>query len=489
MKRDELKMLVDQLDVDVELLKSRVSKLETKLSFINYVVPTLQMSPTQLNIHNIGNLKIDADLVLKLRKTNLGQIYLKYLKPIPFIRKVVILMWRLSYPKYRNFLTLLPWANSKISWRPLMKMNDFVKANQCSCIEVFASVRVETPPVKVMPSEDQVLLDAPTDHYIFPPIYVAELDMATIYGGSNLVFLRDAVIYHDLYDFQRDYTSEELHGRHLVDVKSMRMRLLLDASEFKNLTCAASFVDSCATNYAHWITEVLPRIAVFCDLPEYADIPIIINAGLHPNIMQSLAIIVGHREVFTLHVGQAIKVHKLIQTSVTGYVPFGVRNKHSSFHRHGAFSPSALNLLKSKMESYLVNNTRGWPEKIYLRRLSNERNIENISEVEKIINEKCYAFIDPESLHFIQQINLLSNSTQVVAATGAALCNAIFSKKNTLITVLMGKHDEMIYRYWANMLQALGLSVSYVLGPQSNAFNEDIHGDFKIDVDALKMII
>jgi len=45
----------------------------------------------------------------------------------------------------------------------------------------------------------------------------------------------------------------------------------------------------------------------------------------------------------------------------------------------------------------------------------------------------------------------------------------------------MAKHENMIYRYWLNMLSPLQVNVSYVLGEIVEKQELGIHGDFFID--------
>ena len=42
----------------------------------------------------------------------------------------------------------------------------------------------------------------------------------------------------------------------------------------------------------------------------------------------------------------------------------------------------------------------------------------------------------------------------------------------------MAKHEEMIYRYWCDMLTPLQIGVSYVLGNLVEASKLGIHGNF-----------
>lgn len=234
------------------------------------------------------------DIVTRLKETWAGRFYINHLKQVPLIRRLIIVLWRNLYFFYAHFVAANFSSRPANRWRPLVKLADYVESSNIPTIKVFDAVRVDTPAPKVFPAEDQAYLVSPHDHYVFPPVYVAELRDVEVYGGTNLLFAHDAVICHDLYDFERDYTSEELHGRHVISPKKKLMRLLSDDAAPEQMLLAAAFLDACAHNYAHWLTEVLPRIAAFCSIKQYANVPILVDDGLHRNIMESLLLVVGH---------------------------------------------------------------------------------------------------------------------------------------------------------------------------------------------------
>uniref|UniRef100_UPI0040553A1C glycosyltransferase family 61 protein n=1 Tax=Orrella sp. TaxID=1921583 RepID=UPI0040553A1C len=437
----------------------------------------------KINLIEILPPKLAASTLDRLQKTWIGIIYLKYLKPIPIVRGGVIRAWRLLLPLYAKVLAGLPTADSARAWHPIIKMQDFVLANQCIYQQIFEPVRVKTPAPKVLPAEDQALLVAPHDHYVFPSIYVAELGQATVCGGSNLVFVDGAVICHDLYDFERDYTSEEMHGRHFIEPTTNRMLLLHKNPEPSKIDCAASFEDACAPNYAHWITEVLPRVAVFCDVSAYAEVPIIVNAGLHPNIMQSLSLVVGNqRKVIALPVGRSITVNNLVQTSVTGYVPFERRNDKLQGYSHGMFSSLAFASLSAKIKPYMNQpKHEPWPSKIYLRRNSGIRKVLNIDEVENVLFSNGYVAVESEKLDFIQQASIFHDAQYIIGSSGAALANFVFCGSKTKIDIMIGRLEGTNYWYWQNMAASVSNDVTYYLG-RAQCANNGVHSDFYVDL-------
>lgn len=481
---EQLMVSLEQLEnepLDIDEPPSREPSIVSWCSPESDVAESMRLSVTKLR--KIEQSTGSPDILVRIKRNWIGCFYQKHLKQIPLIRGLIIWLWRNWYPAY---VTLNVRTGSRVAkrWRPLVKLAEHVETLQIATIKVFDAARVDTPVPKVFPEEDQSHLISPHDHYVFPPVYVAELDNALVYGGTNLVFIQDAVICHDLYDFERDYTSEELHGRHVIDASKRRMRLLKHDAMPEKIALAATFVDACAPNYAHWLTEVLPRITLFCVDQRYSGIPIVVNDGLHDNIMESLFMVAGSdREIITLPIGRALLVDELYLTSVAGYVPFERRKTKLPGHSDGMFSPSALELIRDKVDA--VNDEsegQNWPEKIFLRRNSGLRKVANAAELEKLMVYRGYSIVEPEKLTFTQQVQLFKNAKKIVAPTGAALSNAIFCKPGTQVTVLMAKHGNMIYRYWCNMLTPIGVNVSYVLGNTVGGGNVGIHGDFMVGI-------
>lgn len=430
---------------------------------------------------------VAPDFLVRIKRSWIGHFYQSHLKQYPLVRRPTIWLWRNAYLIYVNHISVYFGSRTAKRWRPLVKLGDYVKTSNFPTIKVFEAERVDTPVPNVFPFEDQAYLVAPHDHYVFPPVYIAQISDALVYGGSNLVFAHNAVIYHDLYDFERDYTSEELHGRHLIDAKKKRMRLSRHDAVPQKILVAAAFVDACAPNYAHWMTEVLPRIATFCSVEQFAKIPIIVDDGLHRNIMESLAVVVGSgREIITVPVGRAISVDRLYVTSVTGYVPFDRRDAKLTGHSHGLFSPLALDLLKKRVLPIAKKiRMQDWPRKIYLRRTSRGRTIINEFELEKALFDRGYVVITPENLGFLQQVALFKNAEKIVSATGAAIANTIFCKPGGRICILIAKHQNMAYWYWINILSSIGIAADHVLGDIKGDPSKGVHGDFYIDINNL----
>ena len=427
-----------------------------------------------------------TDISSRLRSTWLGKLYTRNLKKHGFVRLITYWIWRNGYPVYARMATRFVGGKGK-KWRNLIKLRDFSQKTGAETFKLADSALVETPRPRVFPICDQSYLVSPHDRYRFPEIFVARINDAMTYGGTNLILVDDEVVCHDLFDIKRDFTSEEMHGRTLISPKAKRIRWLLHDKAPEPIPVAATFVDACAPNYAHWMTEVLPRIVLFCGDERFKDVPIVVNDGLHQNIMHSLLLVAGpDREIITLPVGRAMAVSELYVTSVTGYVPFGRRKTKLSGHSHGVFSPWALAELRNRFNLFGQRiDEETWPEKIFLRRNSGVRRLVNAAEVEKLLTAHGFTMVEPEKLTFLQQIRLFKNAKVIVSSTGAAVANAIGSRPGVEVAILMNKHQDMIYRYWNNMLSPLGIRVSYLLGDIVENHDLGIHGDFTVDTNRM----
>jgi capsular polysaccharide biosynthesis protein len=438
---------------------------------------------TKSNIIRIDKISGKPDIWVRLRATYAYRLYITHLKKHSFVRRLTIWMWCNLYPAYITVAHYIERGETK-RWHPLVKFDDFVKLLDLPTTRVFDATRVETPAPKVHPIEEQHYLVSPHNHYIFPPVYVSEVSDALVYGGTNLIFVDGAAIAHDLYDFERDYTSEELHGRHVIDAGRMRMRLLRRDTAPAEFDAAAAFVDACAPNYAHWLTEVLPRISIFCSLEQFSAIPIIVNDGLHENIMESLALIVGsERLVIALPIGRALRVARLFMTSVIGYVPFERRDKKLANHSHGLFCAPALELMRTRLNSFAyLNPVQKFPSKVYLRRTADGRNVKNRTELEMLLVAAGFVTIETEKLNFIQQLSLFTNTIDIIGSSGAAVANLIFARSATNITIFIGGLEGTSYWYWQNIACATNKSVEYILGAIEHEL-DGIHSNFKLDLE------
>ena len=420
----------------------------------------------------------------QLFSTSLLKFYRAHLKKIKLLRFVFLAVWDFGLA---TVLKLHSKYINREKTYSIAALKSYIQRHHCPVRVIAQPEQVTTPPPDVVPKSEASYLISPHDEYVFPELYVATIENAVVTGGSNLVTTGHKAICHDLYDFRRDNTSEELHLRVYISPRMKRLKWLFPDKSPLHLPVAATFVDGCALNYVHWMTEVLPRIALFCSVEEYKDVPIIVNSGLHQNIVESIYFIAGpNRRVLILPLGRDLLVQKLYMTSVTGYIPFGWRNDeyNTTPEYHGQFSPTALGLIRERMLAYASSApATAWPKKIYIRRNSAARKITNAAALEYALVAQGFTIVEPESMTFAQQVLLFANATVIVGSSGAALGNIVFAPTRAKIYILIGKHRDASYWYWQNIARACGNTVHYVFCRVKPSLQPARHSDITVGLD------
>jgi capsular polysaccharide biosynthesis protein len=408
------------------------------------------------------------------RSTRLGRFYFGRLKKYRIVRVLIPPVWRAC-----RLLYLHVWTLRRAFPRTLMPLSVYATSSETALL-VQREI-VVTPAPRVFPENRNRRLVAPHTQYEFPEIFVTRVRNALVTGGTNLIVTDSVVVFHDLYDFTRDYTSEELNWRTYVWPRQNRIAWLTSENPQRKIARAACFTDACAGNYAHWLTEVLPRIRLFCTLPSSAGVPLIVNDGLHLNIMESLRAVAGDgHEIVVSPTAFSVQVEHLYVVSVTGYVPFQRRTNRLKDHSHGLFSPRGLLSLRECLQQNMKCSPRGSQRRIFIRRNSGIRNLANAREMEQILTARGFSAIEPERLTFAEQVAVFSNADVIVGATGAAFGNLIFCRPSTQIVILISDYKYMPYWYWQNMACAVGNKVIYVLGKCSGV-TPHLHSNFTVN--------
>lgn len=321
---------------------------------------------------------------------------------------------------------------------------------------------------------------------------VAVFENAEVRGGSNFVFLSDGrVLHHDLLKFATDRVPEEGGRQGLrFDVASGKIWCLNLGGADRWLAEGAVFCDGVARNYAHWLTEVLPRIALFYAEPGRSGIPLIVDQGLHENIMASLrTVLPSQAKIYLLPCGVSLSIKKLHYVHAVGYIPFEPRGKKAIGHSHGVFAPDAMKSMVLRIKTCFSMHEANSRRRIYVKRNSGVRNMINSSEVEAMLVELGFVVVEPEKMNFEEQVRVFHEAEVVVGATGAAMANLLFCRAPCRIVIFMSTHPDTPYYYWQSVATSVGLQVGYVLCPPVSPNPASVHCDFIAPVDEFRKVL
>jgi capsular polysaccharide biosynthesis protein len=413
------------------------------------------------------------------RQVSLFSFYFKSLERYSLFRLIGKFFYPLGRGVVWKIIRRLGQAKEKLH---LITLKDFVKNKEIEKTGLIKASIVKTIAPHFISSGKIAFKKSDYPSERFPEIYVATIREATVIGHSNLSIVNNEIISHDLLAISTDLTPEEKHLKIYRHGNFFRLTHKIMTKKHEKLAEAASFVDGLSYNYAHWITEVLPRIVSFCSSNQYSHVPIVVDDKLHKNIMATLEKVVGRRIVYLLPRNQIVKIDKLYVTSVAGYIAYERRYKFIQPSSEGKFNAHAMRLLVSLLKP--LNDNKQTPQRIYLRRNSGYRNLTNQNEIEALLTRHRFTIVDPAKLSFLEQVNYFSKAKVIIGPTGASFANLIFCNKKVNLAILVNNDTNMIYKYWVNLASIMDIQVNYITG-KSKQFFGGIHRDFSVDLDLI----
>lgn len=426
-------------------------------------------------------------LLKRLKQNRLGQLYIKASKRVVLVKNIEIRLWRVVMQAMGIYEIAKTIADCGFKETYSLKRIDKLYMTKKN-IAFKSSLKKERSSTTILPASQEIARNIKllTTRNSNCPTTIHEIDNATIFGKSNLVFTDNYALYHQLMNIKTDKLSEELHNRVFISRNPLKNFIMITGlTKMKKLKPiqlekAANFLDACSENYAHFITEVLPRVEYFCSVKEYASIPLIIDEALHPNLYKALECIAIDRKIYLAPNHYPISIKKLYATSSVGYIPFG--SISSNNNRHGFFNSEIMSSMREKiLKSVNTKRESSLKCKLYIARHSDVRKLVNQKEIVSLLMRNDFEIYDPSLYSFKEQVEKFNEASLVIGETGAALANLMFCKPDTKVVILMAKHKKMIYGYWSSILEPLGMNITIILGKIVDRQGRGIHGNYSVE--------
>lgn len=240
--------------------------------------------------------------------------------------------------------------------------------------------------------------------------------------------------------------------------------------------------------------ESIPMIMYIIENKKhYVGYPLLIPAGLHPNLKKALDEIIGKDiEVIELLPGQLIKVKKLI-------IPGDMTRVLDRYHGNSIVDTDVvinpMGVLRTRKKFKKGQGTK--KRKIYLARHSETmRNMLNEKDIELYLLKQGFEIVDLSKVSFEFQRELFSSASIVVAPTGATLTNMVLAPENCTFVVLLSDQPigmpQMLngrnVMLWSQLAQICHIHYCQCNGPRAYHRN-DLHDDYIIPIKKLSDIL
>ena len=343
-------------------------------------------------------------------------------------------------------------------------------------------------PVEAAVGDVRILRACRPDDRMHPAVVHRLIKGATVKGLSDLIYVGRHVLHHDMIKLMWDRLPEEYLPGTVVDVRKGAFTCPLITARAHHLSSALSLLGATAPNYAHWLTEILPKAVLWARMGYGADVPLLVDAGLHANIMRSLELVLPERQkVLLVPRRQSVRVDRLHHLSSPGHIPFEPRAPDGLQRSHGTFSASALRMTVDAIKARLgLSEDEPQDQVLFIRRNSGGRNVLNQPELDAFVASKGWQVVAPEKLTFDEQVRVFHRARMVIGPTGAAMANMVFARPGCRMGIMMSTHRATPYFYWHNLADSLGVRVEYILCEPEAGCPQGVHSNFTVPVEAMR---
>ncbi len=266
----------------------------------------------------------------------------------------------------------------------------------------------------------------------------------------------------------RDVSLETLHGC----ARTARSELVMESSLVHAKLCHATFRDTPARpaadrpffsflaswpgNYAHWLMDVLPKLAAV-DFNLEGRIALLPNKG--PDFQIDSLRLLGVPEGQILRAPAPVIRIKDVRITVT--------STHTGIPR--------LDLMQRLRAQFRKNIGDPGSEKfIYISRARSRRPLTNDEAVRRMLKERGFFIVENESLTFTDQVRLYAGASIIVGAHGAGNYNLVFAQPGTQLLEIYNP------LYW----DGAAARISSLLGIEHwHVYGENLSEDYRTSVD------
>jgi len=234
--------------------------------------------------------------------------------------------------------------------------------------------------------------------------------------------------------------------------------------------------------FGHWIGEFAPRLQFLEQHPAFAGRPILIDEGMPATHLELLGLLCKN-PLITLRRGQGLRVKRLLYAPTPTFFPIHLLPNDIPPFVACCASVRTYRFLKERVEQALgVTPPTGG--KYYLTRAARSwRRIRNEDEVRNYLESRGYQTVMTENMTFAEQVRLFQSARSIMAPSGSAMQNFVFSPTDVELFVLTqaNLHNHAAFNGQA---RALGYDPRFVRG-QAVGDAAQKHTDYMIPIEAL----
>ena len=320
--------------------------------------------------------------------------------------------------------------------------------------------------------------------FLSPSIYIAILHDVTVLSETGMVWAKKNILC-DMVKRDKEHRAKWPWGavRRVDDDKVLLVisRKVIEVEQAINLCGFAS------NNYYHFTMEVLSRLKYVDNLPEAEECPILIDERIkaYQQLEELLQVVCPERKIIYVPYDVCVKVHRLIQPSMNTWGLLNMESWDLSKISDSMIAQSGIMNIRSCADSYMTEQTQ---RKIYISRKNYATTrLVNESAIIPLFQVAGFEIVYPETLSYIEQVEVFSSAKCVVGVTGAALTNVLYCHPGTVIGCIIPR--EYGFCIYSTMAELIGCRTMF-LSPDIVERNECIVAEkYQVDEEQCKRYI
>lgn len=308
--------------------------------------------------------------------------------------------------------------------------------------------------------------------------YVADIKDARIFSNSSLILTSDGTALHDNAGHPK-FGGIVSFAYEKVVLGQRPGKVLLNFSDLNTRVIEAGiFLSGLASSeYGHWLPDFLPKLQFLQRHPDFADLPIIVDAGMPQSHFDHLRRLASN-PLIMLQADESLLCRRLLVAPSPAFLPVEIFPNDIPAREFPGLSPRAMRFLRAG-ESYETKKARH--RRLFMSRKNMKwRRVLNEDEITADLRTLGFETVFIEEMTVSQQINLFQEAQWIVAPNGSALLNLIFADTSTKLLVLNqpNLHDWGTFQ---GPMDSLGYHSLVVCG--DSALTEDQkHSDYHVPV-------
>lgn len=365
-------------------------------------------------------------------------------------------------------------ANARLTGHALLELRPLGIAAACdadaraSCVRLEPTRTAHVPAPWYWPGWDRdALVEHPT-----PAIEVGRFVGAEVLGESGLVVVDDTLV------LASEALDPGLRQPNVLEYTGMTrpgsVVVRRPVQVTRELDRAVLVGGRGASNYFHFLLELLPRVLFAEATAAGDDAPLLVNESMPAQHYEALERLAPGRERVPLEAHTRLRVGELIVPSFGGFIPDDTRVPLARM----MIAPRTVSMLRHAMQPDVGEPSR----RVALVRKSTRRRCINEADVLERLAADGFEIVDPLELSFSAQLELFAGASHVVMTCGAAQTNVVWMPPGSRLVVLWGQSVRP--SYFSELGRAAGVETVFVRGKQvvgSHALA--LHRDFEIDVE------